>query len=337
MNNYIKILLFFCIFSKVLSALLTEKAINNINNNQNNILKTIEFDYTEEQKRLIVDNYVKIQHDDFKNDNLEEVKNKILELMNKPFKDKIKMDNIFVEEKEIPLKINKNKILIDGISSKNQEKNFRKNHCLVVSINEEYLHVNGIASVYTACPIPAENSGTFLLKVVDYIAKKYQKNKIILMDASTIKCQKNSSENDLLMLSIFKNGLSFYGKRGYYSKTNKSIAKDLEEGNAIRNISLEDLIEKIASLDFSILQDSQKKIAKTKNILSYIKTNFIEKVNMFKTTGKSKNLGEFFIWLWNFDCESYDDIFSLVFNSDINITSPLYPDINLTREMIRDI
>jgi hypothetical protein len=333
MNNFKKFLFFSVFFSNILLAALSENAQKNIKDNKNNILKTMEFDYNYDQKMLIIDNYIKIHDKDFKNDNKEEVKNALLGLMNSPHENKNKMENILVEGLNIPLKVNDNIILIDGISPKNMENNIRKNHCLVAILKENELYLDRLASVYTACPIPSENTGTFLLKVAEALAKQYQKNKIVLLDASEVTCSKNNVNNELSMLSIFKTGLNFYGRRGYAYEKNNSIDKDLEIGNSIRNISLDDLIEKINALSFDMLKKEQVETIKTKNIFNYIKKDFIEKINIFKTTDKSQTLGEFFTWLWDNYCDDYKDIFSLVFNSSTKITSPLYPNIEISRKM----
>lgn len=176
--------------------------------------------------------------------------------------------------------------------------------CLKFDIENDELVLQYIATGTNACPTPTlKGAGNFLLKAVEAYAIKRGIKKISLIDGALIFSERGEVLVDLAYVYIFKHGKTWYQSFGYFSENGKE--KDLAQGQALRNICMERALAVLKSIK------SSKSTIEQQGCLLLEK-----KITEYRQKGKAEVLlGNFFLWLWEEDPETYEKLIYLIFPS----------------------
>lgn len=215
--------------------------------------------------------------------------------------------------------------------------------CLSVRLDftSKTVFVNWIGAEYSACALPREKTGTFLVNLADTIAHKLGFSQLQLTDMSKIRCHHDGKYANFALLRQMQKGRSWYEEFGYslidYPENYRTALRKF------RTTLLEQLQQIVTEVNAAMGHpDDMKLVAETnlKRSFEQLGSNFasrraaailkqwrqfetdwriafplfVNKIDAFSSTDKPKTLASFFSWLWSSDCESYNKIVPVLFS-----------------------
>lgn len=194
-------------------------------------------------------------------------------------------------------------------------------------------YIHWLNSSYTACPIPKEKTGTYLLGLAEELARRLGEKELMLEDGSTIRCKKNDWQSRLDVLRIFQRGDSWYGSHGY-----RDIDEPTDKAamNNLRFLPLSAVKAGLNGLDLNRIKRDLyyyaedlfelMNIDRDLKVFGDLKPKFNRAVAKFSKAQKTRNssLGQFFSWLWEEDCALYDELSRLLFGNQFTKKLPSY-------------
>lgn len=281
------------------------------------------------------------------------VKNFVLKYREKKDSNFVKI-NILYDGFEIPLFLKNfgdaTDIYLDGISKDSKkwptifltgwgavDTLFTKNTlpCLGLTYTEDKnsAKIEAINASYTACPIPGNKTGTFLLELAQELARNLDKKYVKLVDKSMVRCEKNNQSAKLALLRVFQRGDTWYGSQGFREIDE---SKDKAIMASYQSLPLRILVselegktkEKLKATKKRLLSKAETSEDKRKIEKDYLdfggaKGSFESAIETFKefnkiTRRQDISMGQFFSWLWQYDCERYISITRLLFFNSFN-------------------
>lgn len=202
--------------------------------------------------------------------------------------------------------------------------------CLRLTLEPKALEVKIriLNSSYTACPIPQNKPGTFILGLAEELTRSLGKKFISLEDRSTIRCEKNDEATSLARLKIFQTGDTWYGSQGYrFRSDDLKIMNDLRSFSLLRTESELDAktkqsLEKLKKERLQEVPHFEAKIMRDFRNFESLQAMFDQAVAQFVESTQiprgTASLGQFFYWLWIKDCARYVALNRFIFANEAN-------------------
>ena len=179
------------------------------------------------------------------------------------------------------------------------------NSCLILDVKEKKpsAKIAWLSSMNTACPIPSDSRGNFLLSLGEEVSEAMGVKTVTLDDESEVQCPKNGASIDFRLLKLLQSGKSWYESKGYVIKDRVFEEAYHSQVKDFINYPLERLqhelgdADKMARLEIKMIDNLQEVV----NLAQQKIASYLDKKPQAK-------FSEFMAALYEEDCAIYTQL-----------------------------